>query len=289
MAWKPSYGACPMQYTVSNTTIIVKQGDITEEETDAIVNAANEALQHGGGVAGAIVRKGGDIIQRESDAIGYVPVGNAASTGAGRLRARRIIHAVGPRMGEGDEDRKLESATLKSLQLADREELRSIAFPAISTGIFGYPVERCAEIMIRTAREYCEGVPGYRRSASACSTRLHWKRSRLPPRNCCVKYGFHKQAENSNTPAHGSRCHPYPGTRKKCLSLRGLSQSISRSLSFLSAVPGGSEMHRAPAFPAANRFRAGDRKSENSRSCWPCSAVWLTSLFRRLWNRRPGL
>ena len=94
------------------------QGDITERDTDAIVNAANSYLQHGGGVAGAIVRKGGQIIQDESDRIGFVPVGNAAVTTAGKLPSKYVIHAVGPRMGEGDEDNKLKSAVLKSLQLA---------------------------------------------------------------------------------------------------------------------------------------------------------------------------
>ena len=147
-----------MPYTVGNTTIIVKRGDITEEDTDAIVNAANSALLHGGGVAGAIVRKGGSIIQQESDAIGGVPVGGAVSTGAGRLKTRRVIHAVGPMMGEGDEDSKLRNATRSSLEVADREGLRSVAFPAISTGIFGYPMERCAPLMLNTVKEYCAGA-----------------------------------------------------------------------------------------------------------------------------------
>ena len=146
-----------MPYTAGSTTIIVKRGDITEEDTDAIVNAANSMLAHGGGVAGAIVRKGGAVIQQESDAIGGVPVGGAASTGAGRLKAKRVIHAVGPMMGEGDEDNKLRSATIRTLELADREGLRSVAFPAISTGIFGYPIERCAPLMLNSVKEYCSG------------------------------------------------------------------------------------------------------------------------------------
>lgn len=149
-------------YQAGSTTIIVKRSDITEEDVDAVVNPANSHLAHGGGVAGAIVRKGGSVIQSESDAIGYVPVGSAASTGAGALKARRVIHAVGPRMGEGDEDRKLRDATLSSLQLADREGLRSLAFPAISTGIFGYPIERCAPLMLATVKEYCCGTTDIR-------------------------------------------------------------------------------------------------------------------------------
>jgi O-acetyl-ADP-ribose deacetylase (regulator of RNase III) len=107
-------------------------------------------LKHGGGVAGAIVRKGGRLIQDESDRIGYCPAGQAAITGGRSLKARNVIHAVGPRMGERNEDDKLRSATLSSLNLADDNHLRSVAFPAISTGIFGYPVERCARIMLAT-------------------------------------------------------------------------------------------------------------------------------------------
>lgn len=132
--------------------IEIVEGDLTELEVDAIVNAANSGLQHGGGVAGAIVRRGGQVIQDESDAIGHVPVGGAAATGAGSLPAKWVIHAVGPRMGEGDEDRKLEQATHSAIDEAERLGARSLAFPAISTGIFGYPIERCAVVMLRVAR-----------------------------------------------------------------------------------------------------------------------------------------
>jgi len=130
------------------------QGDITEQGTDAIVNPANSYLRHGGGVAGAIVRKGGQIIQEESDKIGYVPVGKAAVTTAGRLKAKYVIHAVGPRWGEGDEDNKLRSAVLSSLKLASEKNLKTISIPAISSGIFGFPKDRCAEILIRESSEY---------------------------------------------------------------------------------------------------------------------------------------
>jgi O-acetyl-ADP-ribose deacetylase (regulator of RNase III) len=146
-----------MLYKVHNTIIIVKRADITEQDTTAIVNAANSALQHGGGVAGAIVRKGGNIIQEESDRIGYVPVGGAAITTGGNLKANYVIHAVGPRMGEGNEDEKLRNATLSVLRLADEEAIHSLAFPAISTGIFGYPIDRCAKIMLQAVKDYCEG------------------------------------------------------------------------------------------------------------------------------------
>ena len=132
------------------------EGDITTLSVDAIVNAANSHLQHGGGVAGAIVRRGGAEIQRESDRIGYVPVGEAAVTGAGCLPAKYVIHAVGPRMGEGDEDRKLENATRNALLRAEELRLRLVALPAISSGIFGFPIERCARIMLRTAAEFMQ-------------------------------------------------------------------------------------------------------------------------------------
>jgi O-acetyl-ADP-ribose deacetylase len=146
-----------MECKFTNTTLVLKRGDITEEDTEAIVNAANSHLQHGGGVAGAIVRKGGTIIQKESDKIGYVPVGSAAITTAGNLKTNFVIHAVGPRMGEGNEDEKLRDATQNSLRLADAEGIHTIAFPAISTGIFGYPIERCANIMLETFQQYCSG------------------------------------------------------------------------------------------------------------------------------------
>lgn len=134
--------------------IEIVEGDLTGLRVDAIVNAANSALQHGGGVAGAIAAKGGPAIQRESDAIGHVPVGSAAVTGAGSLHARWVIHAVGPRMGEGNEDEKLKNATQAALELAESIGAQSVAFPAISTGIFGYPLDRCAAIMLRTVKAF---------------------------------------------------------------------------------------------------------------------------------------
>jgi O-acetyl-ADP-ribose deacetylase (regulator of RNase III) len=135
------------------------QGDITERDVDAVVNAANSHLQHGGGVAGAIVRKGGKVIQEESNEIGYTPVGTAVITGAGKLRARFVIHAVGPRMGEGGEDNKLKNAISNSLKLASKKGLKSISLPAISSGIFGFPKDRCAEILVKEALNYIEENP----------------------------------------------------------------------------------------------------------------------------------
>lgn len=149
-----------MQLNVKDSVIEVIDGDITEQETDAIVNAANTALVLGAGVAGAIRKKGGPSIQQECDRLGGTHVGGAVITGAGALKARHVIHAVGPRMGEGDEDRKLTDATLNSLRAADENGLKSICFPAISTGVFGFPIERCAAIMISTAGDYLEQETG---------------------------------------------------------------------------------------------------------------------------------
>ena len=143
--------------TVKNSSIKIVQGDITALETDVIVNAANAQLILGGGVAGAIRRKGGPKIQEECNEIGGTFVGNAVITTGGNLKAKYVIHAVGPRMGEGDEHSKLSNAVLNSLKLMDEHRLKTIAFPAISTGIFGYPIDRCAKIMIFTAKKYLAG------------------------------------------------------------------------------------------------------------------------------------
>jgi O-acetyl-ADP-ribose deacetylase (regulator of RNase III) len=144
------------EHKVNNKILRLVLGDITERDVDAIVNAANSHLQHGGGVAGAIVRKGGQIIQDESDKIGFVPVGNAAITTAGKLPSRFVIHAVGPRMGEGDEDNKLKNAVLSSLMRASDKGLKSISMPAISSGIFGFPKDRCASILVNEANRFLQ-------------------------------------------------------------------------------------------------------------------------------------
>lgn len=136
------------EITIQNKLLRLVQGDLTERDVNAIVNAANSHLQHGGGVAGAIVKKGGQIIQDESDKIGFTPVGTAVITTAGRLPAQFVIHTVGPRMGEGDEDNKLRNAVLSSLMLASQKKLKSISIPAVSSGIFGFPKDRCARILV---------------------------------------------------------------------------------------------------------------------------------------------
>jgi O-acetyl-ADP-ribose deacetylase (regulator of RNase III) len=138
--------------------IQMTQGDITMEEVDVIVNAANEYLQHGGGVAQTISKQGGPAIQRESDAWvrehGRVSHANPAWTSGGRLPARYVIHAVGPVWGDGDEDKKLESAVAGSLRVADELKCSSIGLPAISTGIFGFPKDRAARIIVSAIENY---------------------------------------------------------------------------------------------------------------------------------------
>jgi len=134
-----------------NTKVRIIRGDLTQSNSDAIVNAANSHLQHGGGVAGAIVRKGGQVIQEESNKIGYVPVGSCALTTGGSLKAKYIIHAVGPRWGEGDEENKLKNAVESTLKIAAEKKFKTISMPAISAGIFGFPKERCARIIVNEA------------------------------------------------------------------------------------------------------------------------------------------
>ena len=149
-----------IERTIGSAVVRLVSADLTERDVDAIVNAANSRLQHGGGVAGAIVRKGGQVIQEESDAIGFVPVGSAAMTSAGRLKAHHVIHAVGPRMGEGDEDNKLKRAITSVLRLASEKGLHSISVPAISAGIFGFPKDRCAKIIVDGTAAFLSGAAG---------------------------------------------------------------------------------------------------------------------------------
>lgn len=143
-----------MEKAVGGKKIILVQGDLTDLAVDAIVNAANARLQLGGGVAGAIRAKGGPTIQEECNRIGPIEVGEAALTGGGKLKAAYVIHAVGPMYGEGNDDEKLRNATLNSLKRATEKGLKTIALPAISTGIFGFPKDRCARIMLEAASEF---------------------------------------------------------------------------------------------------------------------------------------
>lgn len=147
------------EHTFPSAQILqLAQGDITDERVDAIVNAANSYLAHGAGVAGAIVRRGGMQIQAESDqwVRKHGPVSHAepAYTHAGNLPCKFVIHAVGPRWGEGNEEAKLEAAVQGSLKQAEQLELTSIAFPAISTGIFGFPLNLAAKVMLTKIVDY---------------------------------------------------------------------------------------------------------------------------------------
>jgi O-acetyl-ADP-ribose deacetylase (regulator of RNase III) len=147
----------------SGQKIQIGKGDITVENVDAIVNAANSHLQHGGGVAVAISRCGGPLIQQESDAWvrehGPVSHSEPAVTSGGELPCRYVIHAVGPVWGEGDEEARLTSTVFNSLHIAERLSLTSIALPAISTGIFGFPVERAANVILDAIEGYFNDHP----------------------------------------------------------------------------------------------------------------------------------
>jgi O-acetyl-ADP-ribose deacetylase (regulator of RNase III) len=159
-----------MRVTINQTTIELVEGDITQLETDAIVNAANKRLAHGGGVAAVIARAGGPAIQKESNRWvrenGRVETGSAAITSGGNLKADYVIHAVGPvynAMPPSKAAALLASAVTSALQMADEQSLNSIALPAISTGIYGYPMEDAAEVMLEAAISYAEGETGLTR------------------------------------------------------------------------------------------------------------------------------
>jgi len=134
--------------------ILLIKGDLTEQDTDAIVNAANNDLQLGGGVAGAIRRKGGDMIQEQCNAIGSIPVGGAAITSGGNLKAHYVIHAASMQLGGQTTAHALRSSTAHSLRIAAQKSLKTIAFPAVGTGIAGFPMKECAEIMLAEAADH---------------------------------------------------------------------------------------------------------------------------------------
>jgi O-acetyl-ADP-ribose deacetylase (regulator of RNase III) len=129
---------------------------LTEMDADAIVNAANNDLQHGGGVAGAIRRKGGDAIQAESNEIGSIPVGGAAITSGGNLKARYVIHAASMQLGGPTTPHALRSSTAHSLRIAAQKGFKTIAFPAVGTGIAGFPMKECAEIMLAEVMDHLQ-------------------------------------------------------------------------------------------------------------------------------------
>ncbi|MCX5845789.1 MAG: O-acetyl-ADP-ribose deacetylase [Deltaproteobacteria bacterium] len=145
-----------MEVKINNATLALAEGDITNEETDAIVNAANTRLAGGAGVDGAIHRAGGPSIMEECRKIGGCPTGQAVITAGGNLKATYVIHTVGPVYQDGTKGEAafLKSAHLESLKLASARKLKSIAFPAISTGVYGYPVNEAAHIALKTSIDY---------------------------------------------------------------------------------------------------------------------------------------
>ncbi len=151
-----------MEIKIDSTVISLVKGDITVEDTDAIVNAANSRLAGGGGVDGAIHAAGGPKIMEECGRFNGCPTGKAVITTGGNLKARHVIHTVGPiyRGGTRDEAALLESAYRSSLELAVQNGLKTIAFPSISTGAYGYPLEEAAEIAVRTVLEFAKNNKG---------------------------------------------------------------------------------------------------------------------------------
>ncbi len=149
-----------MEKKIGSTVVKLVQGDITDQKTDAIVTAANSGLRGGGGVDGAIHKKAGPRLLDECREIGMCPTGSAVITGAGNLPARHVIHAVGPVWSGGtrEEEEKLAGAYRTSLELADKHDCKSIAFPSISTGIYGYPADKAAETAMKTVTAYIKGV-----------------------------------------------------------------------------------------------------------------------------------
>lgn len=136
--------------------ILIKQGDITDSETEAIVNAANNDLLMGGGVAGAILRRGGQKIQEECNKIGQIPLGEAAVTSAGKLKAKYVIHAASMVLGEKAEEENVRAAIENSFKRAVEGNIKSISFPAVGAGIAGFPLRRCAEISLELANKYSD-------------------------------------------------------------------------------------------------------------------------------------
>jgi O-acetyl-ADP-ribose deacetylase len=149
-----------MQFQINQSTIELIQGDIVSQDMDAIVNAANSALSGGGGVDGAIHRAAGPELLAECRTLGHCPTGEARITRGYRLKARYVIHAVGPIYQRREQDAELlASAYRNSLDLAARYGLKTIAFPAISTGIYGYPLDQAAPIALQTIKQYLEQHP----------------------------------------------------------------------------------------------------------------------------------
>ena len=143
-----------MEWATGDKRVRLIKGDLVQLDVEAIVNAANKSLILGGGVAGAIRTQGGPSIQEECNKFGPIEVGEAVLTGGGNLKAKYVIHAAGPVYGEGDEDQKLANAIVNSLRIANKLQLHSIAFPAISTGIFHFPMKKCSDIMLKESMNF---------------------------------------------------------------------------------------------------------------------------------------
>lgn len=143
-----------MNFTLKSTMIELRQGDITEFEADALVNAANNHLWMGGGVAGAIKRKGGQIIEDEAVKLAPIPIGEAVVTTAGILKAKHVIHAAGMGLDLRTDEVKIRNAMINSLKRAEELGIKSIAFPSIGTGVGGFPLEGAADIMIKAALDH---------------------------------------------------------------------------------------------------------------------------------------
>ena len=174
-----------MTKTISQK-IVIQQGDLTEMATDAIVNAANNDLKLGGGVAGAIRRKGGEEIQRECDAIGSIPLGYAAITGGGKLKARHVIHAASMHLGGRTSGATLRHSVEHCLRIASERGLKTIAFPAVGTGIAGFPMEECASVMLEEAARHLKTATSIEKiyfvlfdSAATEVFQQTWKRMQL--------------------------------------------------------------------------------------------------------------
>lgn len=150
-----------MKFKLGKTIFFLEEGDITRQETEAIVNAANSRLAGGGGVDGAIHRAGGPAIMEECRKIGGCPTGEAVITTGGNLKAKYVIHTVGPiyQGGNHEEARLLASAYRESLKLAHKKRIRSVAFPSLSTGAYGYPLEEAAGIAVKTVTDYIRDNP----------------------------------------------------------------------------------------------------------------------------------
>jgi O-acetyl-ADP-ribose deacetylase (regulator of RNase III) len=150
-----------MEVKVGQSTLELVEGDITQQDTDAVVNAANKYLRPGGGVDGAIHRAGGPAIEAECRQLGGCPTGEARITTGGNLKARHVIHTVGPVYKDGlhREPELLASCYRESLKLASAQGLKSLSFPSISTGVYGYPLEDAARIALTTIRDYLAQHP----------------------------------------------------------------------------------------------------------------------------------